>query len=146
LSAVDFPLVGEVQNGGTGPRHSEDNGIVEPPSVVHDLALQCCELEFAIPEHVVNNDGTASLRQSMRWHRFRLERAWWSPLLDACDQHIEATMLASDVGLVDTCTTLLSGGATDAGLLELATRRPNHHARRSKLRDLCVPHSSLQAT
>jgi 23S rRNA-/tRNA-specific pseudouridylate synthase len=127
LSAMGFPLVGDVQYGGAGPRYSEDNGIMEPPSGAHDLALQCYELEFAIPEPVVNYDGTASLRRSTRWYRFRLERAWWSPLLVAYDQHNkmghseEATTLASDVGLVEPRTTLLSGGATlssDAVLLE----------------------------
>jgi 16S rRNA U516 pseudouridylate synthase RsuA-like enzyme len=86
LSAEGFPLVGDVQYGGA------DDGA--PDEGVDRLALQCCQLEFIDPDIVQTSDGTVNMTHSLRWNRFRLHHAWWTPLVDRYQQ--ESSSLSDD--------------------------------------------------
>jgi 23S rRNA-/tRNA-specific pseudouridylate synthase len=75
LAAEGFPLVGDVQYGGATasldvPRNNKSSQL---------LALQCCELSFALPKFV-SNDKTKEIIgiPTDNWATFRLDDAWWS--------------------------------------------------------------------
>jgi 23S rRNA-/tRNA-specific pseudouridylate synthase len=74
LSAMGFSLVGDARYGGALPANYTSAGSEK-------VALQCCELEFLDPDIIVKQDGILFMKASERWNRFRLERAWWTPLL-----------------------------------------------------------------
>jgi 23S rRNA-/tRNA-specific pseudouridylate synthase len=74
LSAIGFSLVGDARYGGALPANHTSAGSEK-------VALQCCELEFLDPDIIVKEDGILFMQRSERWNRFRLERAWWTPLL-----------------------------------------------------------------
>jgi hypothetical protein len=75
------------------------------------LALQCCELEFLDPDIITKHDGSVSMNRSKRWNRFRLEKAWWNPLLEQYQEQTnalaegDATTTASDVNLGEPSST-----------------------------------------
>lgn len=104
LSAMGFSLVGDAQYGGAIPANKTNIGSEQ-------LALQCCELEFLDPDIVAKHDGTFSLNRSKRWNRFRLETAWWNPLLQRYQEQTnalgegDATTAASDVHLAEPTST-----------------------------------------
>lgn len=74
LSTLGFSLVGDARYGGALPANYTSAGSEK-------VALQCCELEFLDPDIIVKEDGILYMKQSERWNHFRLERAWWTPLL-----------------------------------------------------------------
>jgi 23S rRNA-/tRNA-specific pseudouridylate synthase len=104
LSAMGFSLVGDAQYGGAIPANKTNIGSEQ-------LALQCCELEFLDPDIVQKHDGTVSLNRSKRWNRFRLETAWWNPLLQQYQEQTnalgegDATTAADDVPLPEPTST-----------------------------------------
>jgi hypothetical protein len=67
------------------------------------LALQCCELEFLDPDIVTRRKGKIGMNRSKRWNRFRVEEAWWTPLVQRYQEESkglsaeDATTSASDV-------------------------------------------------
>lgn len=74
LAAEGFPLVGDAQYGGVSasldlPRHSKSSQL---------LALQCCELTFALPKFVPNGKREVTGIPTDNWATFRLEDAWWT--------------------------------------------------------------------
>ncbi len=75
LAAEGFPLVGDVQYGGATaslelPRNNKSSQL---------LALQCCELSFALPKFVPNGKAKEIIGiPTDKWATFRLEDAWWS--------------------------------------------------------------------
>jgi 23S rRNA-/tRNA-specific pseudouridylate synthase len=119
LSTIHFPIVGDVQYGGalitdstftTRVAHhqsfdsddnknvGDDSDAVSLPNYYLDserLALQCCELEFLDPDIIESeSNGTIHLYSSERWNRFRLESAWWTPILQTY------TKSFSDIGQI----------------------------------------------
>ena len=81
MSAEGFPLVGDVGYGGAVPisdscDSTNDTGIRMPEK----LALQCCQLEFLEPDFVEKKGDMVGIR-SDRWKSYRLEEAWWTPML-----------------------------------------------------------------
>ena len=82
LSALGFPLVGDVQYGGAVERKRkvQADGSVKSP-IPFRLALQCHQLEFLDPDEVENDDGETKLIPSTRWNRFTLNHSWWSTFL-----------------------------------------------------------------
>jgi RNA pseudouridylate synthase len=88
LAACNFPLVGDVQYGGAAqPSH-----FLKPSLITERLALQCCALEFVDPDIATGKrqrDGTYPMMRSERWNRFRIETAWWTPLLNQYEQDLE---------------------------------------------------------
>jgi 23S rRNA-/tRNA-specific pseudouridylate synthase len=107
LSAMGFSLAGDAQYGGAVPANKTSIGSEQ-------LALQCCELEFLDPDIITKHDGTVSMNRSKRWNRLRLERAWWTPLLEQYQERAnglaveDATTTASDVGLAESKPTISS--------------------------------------
>lgn len=94
LAACHYPLVGDVQYGGARPFSDED---IARYRNQHEyflnserLALQCCELDFVDPDVVTKYDGTTNMTRSERWNRFRLEKAWWTPLLEQYDKEMQS--------------------------------------------------------
>lgn len=82
MSASGFPLCGDVGYGGAIPQSvgaiSGNIGF----QVSEKLALQCCQLEFVEADFsfkAKKNDIIS--KPSCRWKTFRLETAWWTPLL-----------------------------------------------------------------
>eukprot|EP00562_Extubocellulus_spinifer_P011694 CAMPEP_0178542494 /NCGR_PEP_ID=MMETSP0697-20121206/2090_1 /TAXON_ID=265572 /ORGANISM="Extubocellulus spinifer, Strain CCMP396" /LENGTH=728 /DNA_ID=CAMNT_0020174901 /DNA_START=2280 /DNA_END=4466 /DNA_ORIENTATION=+ len=81
MSAEGFPLVGDVGYGGAVSMpdscdSTDDTGIRMPEK----LALQCCQLEFLEPDFVEKKGDVVGIR-SDRWKSYRLEEAWWTPML-----------------------------------------------------------------
>jgi 23S rRNA-/tRNA-specific pseudouridylate synthase len=74
LSTLGFSLVGDARYGGAIPANYTSAGSEK-------VALQCCELEFLDPDIIVKQDGVLFMKESERWNHFRLETAWWTPLL-----------------------------------------------------------------
>lgn len=113
LSASGCPIVGDVPYGGGGAAAVDDDdepkhNIVEGAYVDADrLALQCCELEFRCPPSKTNhlNESTSEvLPREDRWNRFRLEAAWWTPLLEQYEEETrndESEDLGPDRGNVE---------------------------------------------
>jgi 23S rRNA-/tRNA-specific pseudouridylate synthase len=105
LSAMGYALVGDAQYGGAIPVN-KNSGIGSEM-----LALQCCELEFRDPDIVTDHHGTVSMNKSKRWNRFRLETAWWNPLLQQYREQTnalgegDATTAASDINLAEPAST-----------------------------------------
>jgi RNA pseudouridylate synthase len=83
LAASHYPIVGDMQYGGAQAVPTTDPSSGELSN--ERLALQCCQLEFLDPDHDTNKDGKATLIRSNRWNRFRIDQAWWTPLLQAYD-------------------------------------------------------------
>lgn len=106
---MGYPLVGDIQYGGAQVFEEKEAST----SFSYDrLALQCSELEFVDPDVVRDEEGVAKWRRSKRWNKFRLDRAWWSALLDAYNdatQNLGATAAttsaARDIGLGGPATT-----------------------------------------
>jgi Tfp pilus assembly major pilin PilA len=92
LAASHYPIVGDVQYGGAQALPMTDACSVE--SLNERLALQCCQLEFLDPDHAIDKNGEATLIRSNRWNRFRIDQAWWTPLLQAYDTKM--TQIAPD--------------------------------------------------
>jgi len=76
LAAEGYPLVGDAQYGGV---------LVRPFSSDQEqdqLALQCCELSFALPKFVqVENSKKRDEMMGVptdQWIKFRLDEAWWT--------------------------------------------------------------------
>jgi 23S rRNA-/tRNA-specific pseudouridylate synthase len=96
LSAKGFSLVGDARYGGALPVNRTSGGSEK-------VALQCSELEFLDPDIVTKQDGSLSMDRSKRWNRFRLERAWWTPLLQQYQEltSTDGTTTASDIDLAE---------------------------------------------
>jgi 23S rRNA-/tRNA-specific pseudouridylate synthase len=92
LSTLGFSLVGDARYGGALPANYTSAGSEK-------VALQCCELEFLDPDIIVKQDGTLFMQQSERWNHFRLERGWWTPLLQLYQEKIDAdvNMIAAEL-------------------------------------------------
>jgi 23S rRNA-/tRNA-specific pseudouridylate synthase len=95
LSAIGFPLVGDARYGGALPANYTSAGSEK-------VALQCCELEFLDPDIVVKENGILSMKQSDRWNRFRLERTWWTPLLQQYQEKTTADVTMNSAELAST--------------------------------------------
>ena len=85
MAALGFPLVGDVQYGGamaSSSSSAENAGFASANK--ERLALQCCELEFLDPDFITNRKGEVRgiPSEEGRWNRFRLDRAWWTPLIE----------------------------------------------------------------
>jgi 23S rRNA-/tRNA-specific pseudouridylate synthase len=114
LSTIQFPIVGDVQYGGAlvtgstltttdindGKYEDDDIDGESRPNYYVDserLALQCCELEFLDPDIIENEaNGTIHLYPSERWNRFRLENAWWTPILQTYTKALNDISQSSD--------------------------------------------------
>lgn len=136
MSAAGYPLVGDAQYGGSVPYEtyppppptgssggsSSDGGYKFIPD---RLALQCCELEFLDPDIVPKKDGTIAMTPSKRWNQFRLDKAWWSSLIDDFREQTlrvpskQATTLASDIGLMGPRAVTKTSSATTAETTEV---------------------------
>lgn len=101
LSTEGFPLVGDAQYGGAKPSISPDSGYVNSDQ----LALECCQLEFLDPDISTSKKRGEVIEigvASDRWNTFRLEEAWWTPLINKYGEQAlvcgsaEATTGASD--------------------------------------------------
>lgn len=103
LSAAGYPLIGDAQYGGAIPFETYPS----TDTLIDRLALQCCEMEFLDPDVVDNGDSGVALRRSNRWNRFRLDRAWWTQLVEDYENQLEKlsseqmTTLAADIGLTE---------------------------------------------
>ena len=78
---MGFPLCGDVLYGGAKISPSQSNENQPGYKGSEQLGLQCCELEFLDPDYSRNAKGDIKGIRSDRWNKFRLEDAWWSPLL-----------------------------------------------------------------
>ena len=89
MAALGFPLVGDVQYGGAAVSSSDDAGFASANK--ERLALQCCELEFLDPDFITNKQGEVRgiPSEEGRWNRFRLDRAWWTPLIERYEEEEE---------------------------------------------------------
>jgi 23S rRNA-/tRNA-specific pseudouridylate synthase len=93
--AEGFPLVGDAQYGGAIPVPGYTEFV---PS--EQLALQCCELEFLDPDvSVVKYDGTEGSTPSDRWNRYRLDRSWWTPVIETFRQSAATDLTTSSADL-----------------------------------------------
>jgi 23S rRNA-/tRNA-specific pseudouridylate synthase len=95
LSTLGFSLVGDARYGGALPANYTSAGSEK-------VALQCCELEFLDPDIIVKEDGVLFMKQSERWNRFRLERAWWTPLLQQYQEKTNADVTINSPQLAST--------------------------------------------
>ena len=127
-AVVGCPLVGDVQYGGARTVPNPDRSCHNIDS--ERLALQCCELEFLDPELHEENDGSLTLKRGSTWNRFRLERAWWTPLLERYNEEEEATSALEDVTTtsaqdnVVTASESFSDNDLDDGAVHYAAARP----------------------
>lgn len=72
LAAEGYPLVGDAQYGGALEMPKGTN----TPQL---LALQCCELSFALPKFVPSNTTEEMIGIPTNvWATFQLEDAWWT--------------------------------------------------------------------
>jgi len=86
LSAEGFPLVGDIGYGGslpTPPIPMGSNSLTKSIKVPDKLALQCCQLEFIEPKYRLNKKDDLVGIPSEKWKTFRLERAFWTPMLES---------------------------------------------------------------
>ena len=86
MSAEGFPLVGDIGYGGalsTPPIPRGKDSITKSIKVPEKLALQCCQLEFIEPKYHRNKKDELVGVPSDTWKTFRLERAFWTPLLES---------------------------------------------------------------
>lgn len=119
---MGFSLVGDVQYGGAEVFEEWE---AYKSFSYERLALQCSELEFVDPDIVYDEaSSVAKLQRSKRWNKFRLDRAWWTPLLNDYDASVRSlsaeektTDGASDIGLVGTSNTFEPISASDIGLV-----------------------------
>ena len=119
LSTEGFPLVGDVLYGGAAissqPSKVNRTGYSDGYMNSEHLALQCCELHFPDPDYVLNKKGEEVGVPSDRMNRFRLDEAWWTPLLRGWTQDGDggesSTTSAEDRDIVDR---VLQRGTPDA--------------------------------
>jgi hypothetical protein len=91
LSALGFSLCGDAMYGGTSPVETKTNieihsslrqGYTDGNLNSDKLALQCCELQFLDPDYTKDKKGNEVAVRSRRVNKFRLKKAWWTPLLE----------------------------------------------------------------
>lgn len=85
MSAEGFPLVGDIGYGGalpTPPIPWGSDSITKSIKVPEKLALQCCQLEFIEPMYCRDKKDELVGVPSDTWKTFRLERAFWTPMLE----------------------------------------------------------------
>ncbi len=91
LSTLGFSLCGDAMYGGTSPLETKSSnetisslrqGHADGYLNSEKLALQCCELQFLDPDYIENKKGEEMAVRSKRVNRFRLQKAWWTPLID----------------------------------------------------------------
>lgn len=84
MSAEGFPLVGDIGYGGalpTPPIPRGNDSFTKSIKVPEKLALQCCQLEFIEPKYHRDKRDELVGVPSDTWKTFRLERAFWTPML-----------------------------------------------------------------
>ena len=103
MSAEGFPLVGDIGYGGALPTPPiPRDSITKSIKIPERLALQCCQLEFIEPKYHRDKKDDLVGVPSDTWKTFRLERAFWTPMLEsyststANEKASEATFSRSD--------------------------------------------------
>ena len=103
MSAEGFPLVGDIGYGGalpTPPKPRGNDSVTKSIKVPEKLALQCCQLEFIEPKYHRDKRDELVGVPSDTWKTFRLERAFWTPMLERysaiTDYASDATFSSSD--------------------------------------------------
>ena len=122
MSAEGFPLVGDIGYGGALPTPPISGGVTKSIKVPEKLALQCCQLEFIEPKyHLKKKKDEMVGVPSDKWRSFRLDRAFWTPMLEdysTCTANAnvaEATFSRSDEEDVQQLKAMAPDGGADAG-------------------------------
>lgn len=122
MSAEGFPLVGDIGYGGALPTPPISGGVTKSIKVPEKLALQCCQLEFIEPKyHLKKKKDEMVGVPSDKWRSFRLDRAFWTPMLEdysTCTANAnvaEATFSRSDEEDVQQLKAMAPDGSVDAG-------------------------------
>ena len=126
MSAEGFPLVGDIGYGGALPTPpipvGSSGGVTKSIKVPEKLALQCCQLEFIEPKyHLKKKKDEMVGVPSDKWRSFRLDRAFWTPMLEdysTCTANAnvaEATFSRSDEEDARQLRAMVPDGSADAG-------------------------------